>query len=135
MESDPEALEPALRLDGSPLIEGSSYCFGPGLTAADISPKGSGLVAMQRLYATPIDEGRVELLGVVNIGRLETEEQTNALHDLLSTEVFKQWEADIPIWEHKRDRAKPALNETESAVPIFRRWYEQFYSEAATGSA
>lgn len=67
VESDPEAVEHDLRLDDPTVIEGSGFCFGPGLTAANMVPRGSGLVAMQRLYVTPIDEERVELLGVVNV--------------------------------------------------------------------
>lgn len=128
LESDPEALEPTERLEDAPLLEGSSYCFGPGLTAANVVPKGSNLVAMQRLYTTPIDEERIALLGIVNVGELATPRETRALHEALSAAVFSEWEADIPIWEHKRYRAKPALNDTEGVIPVFRRWYAQFYA-------
>jgi nitrite reductase/ring-hydroxylating ferredoxin subunit len=126
-ESDPEALVPELRLDHPP-IAGTGYCFGPGLTAADIVPKGSGLVAMQRLYVTPIDDERIELRGVVNTGKLDSDEATDAFARGLSEAVFEQWEHDIPIWEHKLYRGQPALNETEPAIAVFRRWYAQFYT-------
>ena len=127
IECDFESLEEELRVEG-PDLEGSSYVYGPGLVAADMRPKGSGLETLQRLYVTPVDEEQVELLGVVNIGRLEGDAQTQALVDAMVPEVFRQWEADVPIWENKRYRSKPALNEMDSAIPVFRRWYSQFYS-------
>ena len=136
MTSDPEALVPELRFgDDHPLTEGTGYCFGPGLTAADITAKGSGLEAMQRLYVTPIDEEHVELRGIVNVGRLDSEEATRGYEKVLCEAVFEQWEADVPIWEHKVYREKPALNDYESAIAIFRRWYAQFYQAGETAPA
>jgi len=131
MESDPEALVPELRMDG-PITTGHGFCFGPGLTAADITMKGSGLEAMQRLYVTPIDEEHVELRGVVTVGRLDDPAATEEYARGLSEAVFAQWEADVPIWEHKVYREAPALNETESEIAVFRRWYAQFYAEYQT---
>ena len=88
---DPEALVPELRFgDDHPLTEGTGYCFGPGLTAADITAKGSGLEAMQRLYVTPIDEEHVELRGIVNVGRLDSEEATRGYEKVLCEAVFAQ---------------------------------------------
>ncbi len=132
-ESDPEALVPELRLD-QPETAGSGYCFGPGLTAADIVPKGSGLTAMQRLYVTPVDDERVELRGMVNVGRLSDEAATRAFAEGLTKAVFEQWERDVPIWEHKRYRRNPALNDSEAYLATFRRWYRQFYPARATGA-
>ncbi|MGE4651534.1 MAG: Rieske 2Fe-2S domain-containing protein [Myxococcota bacterium] len=130
MTADPEALVPELRLGSdSALTEGTGYCFGPGLTAADITTQGSDLEAMQRLYVTPIDEEHIELRGVVNVGKLASSDATRAYQEGLSREVFAQWEADVPIWEHKVYRAKPALNDCEAAIATFRRWYSQFYED------
>ena len=130
MESDPEALVPDLRLE-DPILAGHGFCFGPGLTAADLTVKDSGLEAMQRLYVTPVDEEHVELRGVVNVGRLDDPAATEAYAKALSEAAFAQWESDVPIWEHKVYRETPALNETESAIAVFRRWYAQFYAEAS----
>jgi len=128
MESDPEALVPELRVD-HPATSGNGFCFGPGLTAADLTATGSGLEAMQRLYVTPIDEERIELRGVVTVGKLDDPQATEAYAQGLSQAVFEQWEADVPIWEHKVYRKTPALNDYESAIAVFRRWYEQFYRD------
>ena len=127
LESDSKALVPELRLDPPP-IEGTGYCFGPGLTAADVVPKVSGLVAMQRLYVTPIDDERIELRGIVNAGKLHSDEATAAFARELSEAVFEQWEHDRWIWKHKLYRKRPALHETEPAITVFRKWYAQFYA-------
>lgn len=127
IESDPEGVEEGLRVEG-PELGGLSLCYGPGLVAASISPKGSGLQAMQRLYVTPVDDERIQLLGIVNVGKLGGDEQTRALLDVLAPQVFREWERDVTVWENKLYRSKPALNETEAAIPAFRRWYAQFYA-------
>jgi hypothetical protein len=41
----------------------------------------------------------------------------------------KNLEADFPIWEHKRYRAKPPLCEADGPLGAFRAWARQFYSE------
>lgn len=131
MESDPEALEPGYRLDPSLRTEGRGFCHGPGLTGATIVPKDSGLRALQRLYVTPIDEERIALHGLVNVGAQDDPKATDAFARELAKAVFEQWELDIPIWEHKLYRSDPALNETEGPIAVFRRWFEQFYDNAA----
>ena len=83
--------------------------------------------ALQRLYATPIDDEHLVLHGMVNVGALDDAKQTEVFAEQLSKAVFEQWDMDIPIWEHKVFRTEPALNETESAIPVFRRWFQQFY--------
>ncbi|NQZ97254.1 MAG: Rieske 2Fe-2S domain-containing protein [Myxococcales bacterium] len=127
IESDPEALVPELRLDQS-VMEGLSICHGPGLSAATLVPKGSGLKALQRLYVTPIDEERIELRGLVSVGKLDDPAAAETFASTLTEAVFAQWDNDIPIWEHKVYREKPALNEVDSRIPEFRRWYSQFYT-------
>ena len=84
----------------------------------------------ERMVITPVDEEHVELRGVVNVGRLDDAAATEAYAKALSEAAFAQWESDVPIWEHKVYRETPALNETESAIAVFRRWYAQFYAEA-----
>jgi nitrite reductase/ring-hydroxylating ferredoxin subunit len=128
IESDPDGIVPELRLADHPVLAGSSFCFGPGLTAANLTAKGSPLLALQRLYVTPIDDERIELRGVVNVGRLADPAATEVYAKGLSEAVFAQWEADVLIWEHKLYREKPALNDAESALAAFRRWYAQFYA-------
>jgi len=129
IESDPEALEDRWSIDETSVaLKGSNHIWGPGLVFASIGPKGADLDVCQRLYCTPIDGDRVQLLGMVNVGRLDSEAATRQFADALIPEVFAQWEADVPIWEHKVYRPKPALNEREGEIVQFRHWYQQFYA-------
>jgi len=41
------------------------------------------------------------------------------------------WKLDLPIWDHKIYRPRPALTEGEADFARFRKWYAQFYSEPA----
>ena len=43
-------------------------------------------------------------------------------------EVARQLDQDIPIWEHKRYQASPALAPSEKPITEFRRWASQFYA-------
>ena len=43
------------------------------------------------------------------------------------------WKLDLPIWDHKIYRARPALAEGEGDFVRFRKWYAQFYSEPVPG--
>ena len=130
--SDPAAVEAAFQLDGSVELAGSTFCHGPGLAAATIGVPGVGMPTLQRLYATPIDGECIELRGLVNVeveGDVEAAEQWA---DLIAPSVVENWDKDIPVWEHKRYRERPALNSSERMIPVFRRWYAQFYVSTAT---
>jgi 3-ketosteroid 9alpha-monooxygenase subunit A len=129
--SDPDAVTEAFRLHGSLEVAGSTFCHGPGLAAATIGSPGAGLPALQRLYATPIDGARVDLRGVVTIEAATTSDLAGAEEwaELIAPPVFENWDKDIAIWEHKRYRPRPVLNTSERAIPVFRRWYAQFYND------
>ena len=45
-----------------------------------------------------------------------------------AAEVARQFDEDIPIWEHKRYQPSPALAPSEKPVTEFRRWAAQFYA-------
>jgi phenylpropionate dioxygenase-like ring-hydroxylating dioxygenase large terminal subunit len=38
-----------------------------------------------------------------------------------------------PIWSNKRYQPAPTLNEEESAIGHFRRWFRRFYSAETAG--
>jgi phenylpropionate dioxygenase-like ring-hydroxylating dioxygenase large terminal subunit len=44
-------------------------------------------------------------------------------------EVMRQFDQDMPIWEHKRFQPSPALAPTEKPITEFRSWARQFYAE------
>lgn len=138
IECDPEAVEPGLRLPpGDFLPEGSTFDHGPGLAGATITGKGSPVQVLQRLYATPVDGELVDLLGVVSIAIDDgfAEADALAVAEQVSEAVFQNWDLDIPIWERKRYQPRPVLNATEKLIPVFRRWYSQFYDPIPTEAA
>jgi hypothetical protein len=93
---------------------------------------------MQRLYATPIGDGDVGLLGLVNI-RIDAvcdEPTAKSLAEAIGSAVIENWDRDIAIWEHKRHLRRPALNPKERVIWTFRRWYAQYYDDlVADGDA
>ncbi|CAN5258670.1 Rieske 2Fe-2S domain-containing protein [soil metagenome] len=131
--SAPDAVEPAIRLTDDVLIEGGVFCHGPGLAGATITAKGMPIHALQRLYATPIGNGEVNLLGLVNIRLDDNCDQAAAdsLMPILSTATIENWDRDIEIWQHKRHLRQPVLNPKERVVWAFRRWYAQYYDGAS----
>jgi nitrite reductase/ring-hydroxylating ferredoxin subunit len=70
--------------------------------------------------ATPIDEEKVDLRlsftvrGEGNVG--------NALIE----EISRQVDEDVPIWEHKIYRTRPALGSGDGSVSALRQWGRQF---------
>jgi 3-ketosteroid 9alpha-monooxygenase subunit A len=133
IQSAPEAVEPAVRLDDGVLVEGAVFCHGPGLAGATIGAKGIPIHAMQRLYVTPIGDGQVSLLGLVNV-RIDDEcdaDTAESLTETIGSAVIENWDRDIMIWQHKRHLRQPALNPTERAIWTFRRWYARYYDSAS----
>jgi len=85
---------------------------------------------LQRLYATPIDGEHLELRGVVTLQVAEGLETGTEFVDVIADSVFEQWDNDIEVWDTKRYLPKPLVNRSESLIPVYRRWYGQFYQPA-----
>jgi len=99
-----------------------SFMFGPGLSLTRVSGMIEG-VSVQSL--TPIDPGRMELTHNYYV-RDDCDEATVAgFFDFYA----KDWELDMPLWNHKVYRPVPTLAEGDGDIARFRRWYSQFYSE------
>jgi 3-ketosteroid 9alpha-monooxygenase subunit A len=129
--SDPEAAAVPFRLNDSLEVAGSTFCHGPGLAAATIGSPGAGLPTLQRLYATPVDGEHIHLRGLVSVQVEEDQAAAEEWADLIAPPVWENWDKDIAIWEHKRYRPRPVLNGSERSIPLFRRWYAQFYTSEA----
>jgi phenylpropionate dioxygenase-like ring-hydroxylating dioxygenase large terminal subunit len=79
---------------------------------------------------TPIDEETSHLqLNVIGRKEGRSEETMTELLSPYAEDQAKNLEADFPIWEHKRYRAKPPLCEADGPLGAFRAWARQFYSE------
>ena len=56
------------------------------------------------------------------------DEKTNSIvGEAFAAEVDKQFEEDMPIWEHKAHLVRPALADNDGPFMKFRKWYAQFY--------
>jgi len=50
----------------------------------------------------------------------------------LMVSIFEQ---DVAIWNNKTYQAKPMYAKPDKAIPVYRRWYQQFYSESSPKAA
>jgi nitrite reductase/ring-hydroxylating ferredoxin subunit len=65
-------------------------------------------------YKNPTDDARVDRIAMA-----------------FYNEVNRQVQEDIPIWDKKIYRKRPALTEGEGVITAYRKWARQFYVEAA----
>ncbi len=99
---------------------------GPGISAVEV--KQAGLDMLTYITQTPLDDEHTDVRLHFSMKRLPDERATErvcALNDEITNAQFRQ---DVPIWENKRYREKPALTEIDGPVAQYRRWYRQFYS-------
>lgn len=76
--------------------------------------------------STPIDDETTQVTFLFTLkedGNEHAARIARAFVDSVSREIGQ----DIPIWEHKRYVAAPALAPSEKPILDYRRWYEQFY--------
>jgi phenylpropionate dioxygenase-like ring-hydroxylating dioxygenase large terminal subunit len=100
-------------------IHAVSYGPGLGVTHFDLMGRVTLVSA-----TTPIDEETVE----VRFTFFHSGDEIAAKIGVgFAAEVRRQFEQDVPIWEHKRFVPTPALAPSERPVTEFRRWAAQFY--------
>ncbi len=78
--------------------------------------------------STPIDE-ETTLVAFLFTLRNAQDERTQRIARAFVDSVSREIGQDIPIWEHKRYVATPALAPSEKPILDYRRWYAQFYAE------
>ncbi len=104
-----------------------SWNIGPGLTYQRFS-RMFDIVMMGTV--TPIDDQNIHLRFNFSMPREQTE-----MHRLYANgfrdEVKYQVEQDIAIWEHKVYLDAPILCDGDGPIAKYRKWFQQFYSEAA----
>lgn len=79
---------------------------------------------------TPVDEGRVEACFSFSLCRERGLDPDAGLGKASIVEAVRQMEQDIPIWENKCFRERPALCDADGPIPRFREWARQFYLAA-----
>ena len=75
---------------------------------------------------TPLDRHTTRLTVVFLQPRDEPDDR---LMQAIVADLGKQIDEDIPIWEHKIFREKPALCDGDGPIAEFRSWCRQFYTE------
>lgn len=50
----------------------------------------------------------------------------------LMTRIFEQ---DVAIWNNKTYQSKPMYAKPDRAIPVYRKWYQQFYSKSSPQAA
>jgi hypothetical protein len=99
---------------------------GPGLVAARV--KQGPLDMLTYITQTPIDDERCDVRLHFSMRRLPDATATERIAELNERITRAQFVQDVPIWEHKCYRARPALADGDGPVAEYRRWFAQFYS-------
>jgi len=99
---------------------------GPGLVAVEV--KQGALDMLTYITQTPRDEERCDVSLHFSMRRLPDAAATGRIAELNERITRAQFEQDVPIWEHKCYRARPALADGDGPVSEYRRWFRQFYS-------
>ena len=81
--------------------------------------------------STPIDEETTQLTFLFTLRRPRADAHTERIGKAFIESVTREVEQDIPIWEHKRYLATPALASSEKPIADWRRWFSQFYVDSA----
>ena len=79
-------------------------------------------------YITPIDEEWVEVNSMVAMRRLPIPFANGILLRKAIREGGNTIDQDVPIWENKRYRPRPALCDGDGPIMRFRQWASQFYA-------
>lgn len=75
---------------------------------------------------TPIDEEHVDVRVALLVRKRDSIQETEDLAELIAAGQATLFEQDIPIWEHKIYRDRPALVPEDGPIMQFRRWARQF---------
>ena len=102
-------------------IESNSY--GPGMGVIHFTLMGTVTLISA---TTPIERDLVDVR--FTMYHRAGDEMAAKIGIAFGAEVERQFDQDIPIWEHKRYQASPALAPSEKPITAFRKWASQFYA-------
>jgi hypothetical protein len=115
----------ALSAGGIEVRSRTATC-GPGLVAVEV--KQGPLDMLTYITQTPVDDERCDVQLHFSMRRLADAAATERVAELNARVTRGQFEQDVPIWEHKCYRTRPALADGDGPVAEYRRWFRQFYS-------
>jgi hypothetical protein len=111
-------------VDGS--VESESYGFGYSTV------RFKGIVETLLVSSmAPIDAETIDARFSFSVKRLPDKDVTQGVGKAFIKEVSRQFEQDIPIWEHKTYFDHPVLCDGDGPIGLFRKWCRQFYSMPA----
>lgn len=102
--------------------------YGPGYQVTEMK---SFLDNRLFLSHTPIDEHSLDLRFGVMLKIVGDAAKTQGFCDKYAENLETGFHEDIQIWEHKVWRDRPVLCDGDGPIPKLRRWYRQFYEDAA----
>ena len=105
-----------------------SNSFGPGLGVVHFTLMGRVTLISA---TTPLERDRVLIR--FTMYHATGDDVAAKIGQAFGAEVARQLDQDIPIWEHKRYQASPALAPSEKPITAFRKWANQFYVDSHVG--
>jgi phenylpropionate dioxygenase-like ring-hydroxylating dioxygenase large terminal subunit len=105
---------------------------GPGFSAIRFTEFAEVLLIA---FTTPIDDEHVVQRFCFQAKKAGNPLVRAAVSTLFIREVARQFEQDMPIWEHKQHLPRPVLCDGDGPIWAFRRWYQRFYSPPVVGGA
>lgn len=106
---------------------------GPGIAAVEVTQ--GPLDMLTYIAQTPVDDELTEVNLLFSMRRLPDETATAAVSELNDRITNEQFAQDVPIWENKIYRERPALTQVDGPVAQYRRWFRQFYSGSEAAGA
>ena len=106
-------------------VESLSYGFGFGIV------RFKGVVETLLVSSvTAIDSDHVDVRFNFSVKKIGGHDITSGVGKAFVTEVTRQLNQDIPIWENKIQWERPVLCDGDGPIGMFRTWCRQFYSPA-----
>ena len=76
----------------------------------------------------PIDDERVHMRLQLTLRKLPDSDMTTGVGSAFVSEIERQFEQDIPIWENKIHHDRPVLCDGDGPIGQLRQWAQQFYT-------
>ena len=112
--------------EGGVEVHARTTTCGPGIAAVEVNQ--GPLEMLTYIAQTPVDDEITEVSLAFSMKRLPDQDATKAVSELNDRVTNQQFEQDVPIWENKIYRERPALTPADGPVEKYRRWFRQFYS-------
>ena len=85
---------------------------------------------LELAVTTPIDAEHVHVRYAFIQPRVEGKDPVGGVAGAIIRDIVKQMNEDVPIWENKSYLTRPMLCDGDGPIADFRRWCQQFYTQA-----